>query len=234
MGIFPVPNLTSKKENFFFETLLHLVYCIIVAKTKNESMKNFQFVFLSVFLLSALILNSGCKKEVPPIENEEEIITDIILTFTPAGGGASITATAQDPDGEGVQDLQITKNIELLSNTTYTMSIKLENNIEMEDITKEVEEEGDEHLFFFEFTPDIFSNPSGNGNADNRTDPVNYNDADQNGIPIGLSTTWTTGDAANGASFRIVLKHQPDVKSASSSITDGGTDVDLTWPLTIQ
>lgn len=197
-------------------------------------MKNFQFVFLSVFLLSALILNSGCKKEVPPIENEEEIITDIILTFTPAGGGASITATAQDPDGEGVQDLQITKNIELLSNTTYTMSIKLENNIEMEDITKEVEEEGDEHLFFFEFTPDIFSNPSGNGNADNRTDPVNYNDADQNGIPIGLSTTWTTGDAANGASFRIVLKHQPDVKSASSSITDGGTDVDLTWTLTIQ
>ncbi|MEZ5038945.1 MAG: hypothetical protein R2828_03610 [Saprospiraceae bacterium] len=198
-------------------------------------MKNFQLVFLSVFLLGALILNSGCKKEEePPIENEEEIITDIILTFTPAGGGASIIATAQDPDGEGVQDLQITKNIELLSNTTYTMSIKLENNIEMEDITKEVEEEGDEHLFFFEFTPDIFSNPSGNGNTDNRADPVNYNDADKNGIPIGLSTTWTTGDVANGASFRIVLKHQPDVKSASSSITDGGTDVDLTWPLTIQ
>lgn len=200
-------------------------------------MKRFQLLLLLLVLSSAFLLNSGCKKsddEAPPIENPEEIITDVILSFVPEGGGTTISAMAQDPDGEGVQDLQITQNIELAAHTTYAMSISLENNIEMLDISKEVEEEGDEHLFFFEWTADIFTNPSGNGNADNRTDPVNYNDMDKNGLPIGLSTTWTTGDAASGASFRVVLKHQPDLKSASSSITTGGTDVDLTWAVTIQ
>ena len=34
-----------------------------------------------------------------------------------------------------------------------------------------------------------------------------------------------------GGTFRIVLKHQPDIKSATSTVNDGGTDVDLTFGL---
>lgn len=200
-------------------------------------MAKFRFLFSFVLFASALVLVSSCKKdddEAPPEENEEEIITDIILTFSPQGGGAAITATAQDPDGEGIQDLQITKEIELAANTTYTMTISLENSIEMEDITTEVEEEGDEHMLFFAFTDGIFSDPSGDGNLDNRADDLNYNDTDKNGNPIGLSTTWTTGAATSGASFTVVLKHQPDVKSATSGSGEGSTDLDLSWPVTIQ
>jgi len=200
-------------------------------------MTKFRFLFSFVLLASALVLVSSCKKdddEAPPEENEEEIITDIILTFSPQGGGTPITATAQDPDGEGIQDLQITKEIELAANTVYTMTISLENSIEMEDITTEVEEEGDEHMLFFAFTDGIFSDPSGDGNLDNRADDLNYNDTDKNGYPIGLSTTWTTGDATTGASFKVVLKHQPDIKSATSGSGDGSTDLDLSWPVTIQ
>lgn len=196
----------------------------------------------SVYLLfplfaCMLLLNTSCKKnedDAPPAENEEEIITDIILTFTPQGGGADITAIAKDPDGEGIQDLEVTKDIELAPNTTYTLSISLENSIEMENITDEVRNEGDEHMLFFNFSEGVFSDPTGNGNLDNRTDPLNYSDMDKNGEPIGLSTTWTTGDAMSGANFRIVLKHQPDIKTSTSGSTEGSTDLDLSWGLSVQ
>ena len=69
---------------------------------------------------------------------------------------------------------------------------------------------------------------------DNRADAINYGDTDKNSLPIGLTTTWTTGDAMSDANFQVILKHQPDVKTASSGSTDGSTDLDLTWKLTVQ
>jgi Trk K+ transport system NAD-binding subunit len=168
----------------------------------------------------------------PSCENEEEIITDVVLTFTPVDGGTPITATAQDPDGEGPLDLQIVNDIELVESTEYTLAVTLANSIEGEDITEEIMEEDDEHMFFFAFTEDIFANPLGDGNVDNRSDAVVYNDFDENGLPVGLSTSWTTPtNMGFGGTFRIVLKHQPDIKSATSTVNDGGTDVDLTFGL---
>jgi hypothetical protein len=170
----------------------------------------------------------------PPIENEEEIITDVILTFTPDGGSVPVTATAQDPDGEGPQDLEITRDIMLSPNTAYTLTIDLQNSIAGESITEEVEAEADEHLFFFEWTVGIFGDPPGNGNVDNRNDPVNYDDQDEYGLPLGLSTSWETGSAAMGV-FTVILKHQPDdIKTAASTANDGETDVNLTWDITVQ
>ncbi len=200
-------------------------------------MKKFSIYLMYTLLAGAVLLNTGCQKDeddAPPAENEEEIITDVLLTFTPEGGGTAITATAKDPDGEGVQDLEVTKDIVLAPNTTYTLSLTLENTIEMEDITEEVETEGDEHMFFFAFTDGAFGNPAGDGNVDNRADAINYGDTDKNSLPIGLTTTWTTGDAMSDADFQVILKHQPDVKTASSGSTDGSTDLDLTWKLTVQ
>lgn len=168
--------------------------------------------------------------DAPPCENEEEIITDVILTFTPTAGGDAVVARAQDPDGEGPLDLEILDQIELIENTTYDLSVEFYNSIEDEDITEEVEEEADEHMIFFEWTEGLFSDPSGNGNADNRADPVNYNDQDVNGFPLGLATSWTTGGILSGT-FRLVLKHQPGMKSANSTIDDGNSDIDLTWDL---
>ena len=71
------------------------------------------------------------------------------------------------------------------------------NNLETpgEDIGEEIAEEDDEHQVFFAFTDGAFSNPTGNGNIDNASDPINYNDQDDNGNPVGLSTSWTAGDA---------------------------------------
>jgi len=165
----------------------------------------------------------------PPCENEEEIITDVVLTWTPDDGGAAVEARAQDPDGEGPLGLEILDEVELLESTEYTMTITLTNSIEGEDITEEIMEEDDEHMFFFSFDADIFSDPTGDGNIDDRPDPINYNDVDENGLPVGLSTTWTTVSGTAQGDFRVVLKHQPDIKSATSTSEDGGTDVDLIW-----
>ncbi len=177
------------------------------------------------------IVNVGEDPEAPPCENEEEIITDVILRWIPTAGGDTIMARAQDPDGEGPQDLQILDEINLLESTDYNLHIEVRNEIEGEDITEEIREEDDEHMFFFSFTEGIFSDPSGDGNVDSRSDTIRYNDRDENNLPVGLSTSWTTATAMTGGDFRLVLKHQPDIKSPTSTAEDGGTDLDLIWKI---
>jgi len=168
-------------------------------------------------------------------DEEEEVINQVVLTFTPTGGGDAITATWFDADGDGASNPTI-DDIGLDANTEYDMTIALANTLgmETEDITAEIQAEDDEHMFFFEFTENIFSDPTGDGNTDNRADNVNYNDQDENGLPVGLSTNWTSGNTTTSSGmFRIVLKHQPGAKSATSTISDGGTDVDIRFDLNI-
>ena len=194
--------------------------------------------FLAALLTGALLFVScGDDDPAPPAEeNAEEVITDVTLTFTPDGGGTVVIATAQDPDGDGPLALDVTQDIELAANTTYVMTIGLlnaEDPNDVEDITEEVQEEAGEHMFFFAWSNDVFSDPTGDGNTDARDDLVNYNDQDGGGLPLGLSTDWTTGDAGSGT-FRVVLKHQPDgIKTASSGVNDGDSDIDITWDITV-
>jgi len=189
---------------------------------------------LSLGVLLSLMVLAGCDDDAPEAENEEEIITDVTLTFTPDGGGTAVVAAAKDADGEGPGDLAVISDITLDSGTTYTLTLDLQNSIEQESITEEIEEEDDEHMFFFEWTSGLFTNPTGDGNigAGNRADPVNYEDTDGTN-PVGLETSWTAGAAATGT-FRVILKHQPDIKTASSNSTDGESDIDITWNITIE
>ena len=97
-----------------------------------------------------------------------------------------------------------------------------------------MEEEGDEHLFFFAWTNNVFADPAGDGNVDNREDALNYNDEDAGGLPLGLSTNWTSAASSSTGTFRVILKHQPELKSATSSSSTGETDLDLTFTINIQ
>lgn len=197
------------------------------------TMKKLSYVW-SV-LLGILLISSCDEDNPPPAENEEEVITNVTVTFTPEGGGDAIQGTWVDADGEGSGD-PVVSDITLAPNTTYTMDIRLVNLIDPSnsvDITEEVEEEGAEHQFFFGWTDGLFTNPAGNGNIDNQDDAVVYEDEDENGRPIGLTTRWTTGDAATGT-FRILLMHQPDIKSDDSSSEDGEPDVDVEWEMTVE
>lgn len=165
--------------------------------------------------------------DAPPCENEEEIITDVVLTWISASD--TVVARARDPDGDGPLDLEILDDIELTEGTTYMLFITVLNEIEGEDLTDEIQGEADEHMFFFAFSEGIFSDPSGDGNIDIRSDPVNYLDLDENDLPVGLSTEWTTASSMNSGTFQIILKHQPGTKSTTSTSQDGATDIDLTF-----
>lgn len=206
-------------------------------------MKRYSKSLILVLFSGILISLSGCKNDDPEPENIPELITKVTLKFTPAGGGANVIATATDPDGEGVQDLKVDGPINLLKGTTYTLSLELINGLykpgeEGYDITMEVEEEGDEHQFFFRFSEGIFSSPAGTGNikdnASSIAGSINYLDQDDKGLPIGIITSWTTITAtASAKSFRVILKHQPEVKSSTSTSLDGESDLDISFVVNV-
>jgi hypothetical protein len=194
-----------------------------------------------IILLATITI--GCESNEPKKEDVPELITKVTLTFTPTTGPA-IVATASDPDGEGVQNIQNDGPIDLKANTTYVLTIQLVNGLaqpgdDAYDVTKEVRNEGVEHMFFFGWTGLVFADPGGNGNIDGRNDKMNYDGGsdsiDTSGLPLGLTTTWKTTDiVVPNASFHVLLKHQPGVKSSTSTSTDGETDLDVSFVLNVQ
>ncbi|WP_017731219.1 hypothetical protein [Nafulsella turpanensis] len=183
-------------------------------------------LFCSTFIFTACNDDSF-----PEAENEEELITAVTLTFTPTDGGIAVIANASDTSAEDGNTI-VAEKIVLEANTNYELSIELDPAATETGITEQIIEEADEHLLLFAWTEGLFSDPEGDGNIDERDDPVNYGDFDANGLPLGLETTWTTGEPASGT-FRFVLKHQPDIKSATSGINDGATDLDVIWDIEI-
>ena len=206
-----------------------------------KTINPFKNVQLLAILFSVITI-IGCRNDddiAPEEENEIEVITDVTLIFTnTADVNDVIRASAQDPDGTGIQELQILGAITLAADTEYTLTYEILNKLDpadSEDIGDEILEEDNEHQFFFSFTENVFANPIGNGNIDAAADPINYNDEDENGNPVGLSSTWTTSStASSGALFTVRLQHQPDVKTATSGSNDGDTDFALTFDLNIQ
>lgn len=197
------------------------------------TLRNHFFIYIFILLLAGCDNNNDPQKEDVP-----EMITKVTLKFT--GGGQVVTVTATDPDGDGVQNIQTDGSLKLSKNTQYTMTMELINGLadpgdEAYNVTAEVNKESDEHMFFFAWTNNAFSTPSGNGNIDNRSDPVDYQDVDANSLPLGLNTKWKTTDVATpAATLRVLLKHQPALKSATSSSSDGETDLDLTFDLVVE
>tara|TARA_Y100001954_G_scaffold130429_1_gene139439 strand:- start:911 stop:1528 length:618 start_codon:yes stop_codon:yes gene_type:complete len=196
--------------------------------------------YLMLAMVATSLIFTGCKKDDvdPDHEHEGEIITDVKLVFTNTSDASDVVeARAQDPDGEGVQELAILDEISLDTSKTYTLTFEIMNNLETpgEDIGAEIAEEDDEHQVFFSFTDNAFSNPTGDGNIDNASDAINYNDVDGNNNPLGLSTTWSTGaSAVSAGTFTVRLQHQPDVKTATSGANDGDTDFELQFVMNIQ
>lgn len=201
--------------------------------------------FASITVIAAVLLLAGCSKDEPKKEDTPELITKATLVFTPSDGSAAVTVTATDPDNQGAQPIRVDGPINLVKNKTYVMTISLVNGLAQPtdpayDISEEVEEEGDEHQFYFSWTNDAFSSPTGNGNIDNPNDAMNYtggaNSKDTNGRNLGLTTTWTTANPSGtiNSNFRVLLKHQPGLKTNTSDANTGETDLDLTFVLNVQ
>ena len=190
---------------------------------------------LWILILSIFVFAACNEAEAPEEENEVEIFTDVELIFT-AEDGTVVRALAEDPTGGlGINSAFTVQPFTLKANTTYTLTFELVNRLvsPVEDVQLEIIDEADEHQMFFEFTNNAFSSPAGNGNIQNRNGAINYLDFDQNGLPLGLRTSWTTGGPLQNGTFRVWLAHQPGVKTAFSSANDGDVDFDITFPMTI-
>ncbi len=176
-------------------------------------------------LLTVALLLTACKKDDPKVPNEEELITTVNYTLTPTGGGTAVVLSFKDLDGDG-DDVPTIIGGTLSANQTYTGMLDLLNEAESpsESITEEILEEDEDHQFFFQ--------------SDVSDLIISYGDQDENGNPVGLNSTLTTGTVASG-SITVILRHEP-IKDASGvadgDITNAGgtTDIQVTFPVDVQ
>ena len=178
---------------------------------------------LVLAIIAALVFScSDDDDENPEPVNEEEVITTMIVSLTPQGGGDTITLQSQDLDADGPNAPVITVSGDLNDFTTYDGSIELLNETEdpVEDITAEVEEEADEHQFFFASTGSIAG--------------ITYGDTDGNGNPLGLVFVLSTQQPGN-ASLTITLRHEP-LKPNDGTLQNAGgeTDIAQTFDITVE
>ncbi len=186
-------------------------------------MTKFKTILATMFVATLLV--TSCKKGDPVIPNEEEVITTLIYTLTPNGGGSDIVLSFRDLDGDGGNAPVITGGT-LATNTTYSGVLKLMNEQEdpAENTTDEIWEENKDHEFFFQSTISGLS--------------VSYDDQDADGNPVGINTTLTTVDAGSGT-LKITLRHQPNKFAEGASegdITNAGgeTDIEVTFDVDVQ
>ncbi|OIQ30967.1 MAG: type 1 periplasmic binding fold superfamily protein [Bacteroidetes bacterium MedPE-SWsnd-G2] len=181
-------------------------------------MKTIKFLIPALFS-TLLFVSCSSDDDTPAPVNEEELITT--LTVTLSDGGTPITLTYQDLDGDGPNNPEITVSGDLANNTVYNGSIVLLNESvsPAEDITEEVEEESDEHQFFYTI-----------GNGLNAT--TAYTNFDTNGENLGTTFTLTTGDASAGT-LTFTLRHEPTKPNTGLADAGGETDIETTFNVTI-
>lgn len=177
-------------------------------------------------LFSLLLLGLiSCEKDDPVIPNEEEVITTLNYVLTSTTDQSMVTFSFQDLDGDG-GDTPVVSAGTLDANTTYTGEVTLLNEQESpaENITLEVEEEDDEHQFFYTSSVSGLS--------------IAYADQDADGNPVGIATMLSTGDAGTGT-LTIILRHEPNKSGSgvsSGDITNAGgeSDIEVTFNVTVQ
>lgn len=192
-------------------------------------MNNFKNIsFLT--LLGVLALFS-CKKEDDVLDDhhdedhEEEVITTLNYTLISENGEDTVLFKFSDADGNGGNNPVITSD-RLLANTIYSGTLELLNESESpaHNITEEIQEEADEHQFFFD--------------VNNASAAVTYADKDVNDLPIGLLTNLVTDSISTGT-LTVILRHQPNKSAAGVSngdITNAGgeTDIEVNFAINVE
>jgi hypothetical protein len=195
-------------------------------------------------LLGCFGLFSACNDVDDPTdgENPEEVITTVTLTFTPQAGGTALAFTWADPENDGAP---VIDPIVLPDADDYDLSVAFVNELSSppEDITIEVQSEGDQHQVFF--TGTAVEGPATGENAAAVVTHA-YADTDANGFPIGLENTITTVGVGSGT-FDVLLRHMPAepdplktgglAEEAATNGLDslpGDTDVSVEFDLTVE
>lgn len=183
-------------------------------------------VGLSVIVLLSVSSCEKNEKEDPIIPNEEELITSLYYTLIDTIANDTIVFSFRDIDGDGGNPPVII-NASLEANTNYVAYIDLFNESvsPRENVGQEVKSEADHHQFFF-------IHPTGLNVM------INYADSDNNGNPLGLESTLSTGEIS-ADELVIILRHNPD--KTAEGVSDGlignaggETDIEVIFEVSIQ
>lgn len=184
-------------------------------------MKN---IFLLPAILFTLLLLGSCSNDddTPELVNEEELITTLTVTLVPEGGGTSITLSMQDLDGDGPDEPIIYVSSNLSAGVTYNGSISLldESSRPVEDITEEVEEEADEHQFFYTV-----------GSGLDVT--VNATNFDSDGNALGTEFSLVANGVSSGI-LTFTLRHEPNKPTDNLATAGGETDIEASFTISVE
>ncbi len=183
-----------------------------------------------ILVLFVAITFASCKKDDDPIvpvqppANEEEVITTLVLTFTDIDSFEDHVFRFTDLDGDG-GNAPVIEVEDLPGNRDFAVFISLLNESvsPTQNITTQIEDELEQHQFFFQTV------------GVNLT--MSYGDEDANLQPVGLINNSMTLSPSTGT-LKVTLRHNPD-KSASGvssgDITNAGgdTDIEVTFPVVI-
>lgn len=170
---------------------------------------------------------SACDDPTGPVDNEQELITDVTITLTPVGGGTAMVSTIADPDGPGpLSPTAQTAALTLTPGMTYDGMIQFfdrSDPADVEDITAEVEEEADEHRVFYTLA-----------GLTGVTVPDDSLDEDSMGSPLGLSFQVVVESGASGTgTIRVVLSHYDDAPKGDGSTPSDETDADVSFNVSV-
>ncbi|WP_268225563.1 type 1 periplasmic binding fold superfamily protein [Sinomicrobium oceani] len=200
---------------------------------------------LALFFTGILVFASCSSDDDNPAPvNEEELITSVTITLQ-AEGEEDVTMTYSDESGLGHdhdhegeshdeddhdhEGAQGVVSGALKPNVTYTGAIVLLNESvsPVENITAEIEEEADEHQFFFQ--------PIGSELSITTTYADTENDYLSNGSDnhVGLKFSLTTGAEGHG-DFRVILRHQPKKPNTGLDDAGGETDMDISFHVHVE
>ena len=203
---------------------------------------------LKTMALAAIIGMSftACKKDKTdeptpdapkPPTNETELITTMKVILHDTTTRTNTTYVFSDLDGAGGNPATFGNSgadsiINITTNHVYKATILLldETKSPVDTISNEVEEEGADHMFFFNSIA-----PTGtpyNTYLSGSMTNIKYLDLDANNRGIGLSTLWTAPSMMMAKSpLTIELKHQPNVKDGSYA--PGETDIQVGFKLIV-
>ena len=184
-------------------------------------------------------------------DHDHGVTTMVVLNFTPAEGGDTLSFTWSDPENDGdpiIDPVVLPDASDTAEHVAqeYDVSVELWNELEdpPEEVTPEILEQDDAHQLFFTGTA-----VEGPATAANPAAVVEhaYADADAGGLPVGLQNTMTTLALGSGE-LSVRVRHLPpedgnavkvagleDTVAASGFAAIGGDDdADVTFNLTVE
>ncbi|WCO03293.1 type 1 periplasmic binding fold superfamily protein [Psychroserpens ponticola] len=185
-------------------------------------MKTTKYFLTAILCLTVLVSCSDDDGNIGE-PNEEEVITDVTLTFVNDADATDIvelkSVDADGDDGPLVPNKTVTGDFSV--GATYTATLDVYNSIEDEDITVEItDEEPDEHFFIYAI------------NGLDMTFARSANDVVRaDGNKLGYETTWTANAAGTG-DITIQLFHESESVNDDNELgtqTGGSTDINISF-----